>query len=200
VYPAQVGEAVIQMLYKTVDAEDLYSTYIFALVSFALMFSLAMQYYDACQVQWFDHALTKSAVQGVAWIWLHIPMTYHLFRVGVSFNVLLESVTSHTELPFLYVKLLSTSLGVCTSIMTLIRITNSDFKLVTVWQTGTYMFRFVLSALQLSVPYWGFTHPLTLIVVHTGMSILLFNSTDILHDLNLAVKKEVTMEFISDLH
>jgi hypothetical protein len=186
-----VGEAVIQMLYRNVDIYELQDTYIFSLAAFALMFSLAMQYYDACQVEWFEHALTKSAAQGVAWIWLHIPMTQHLFRVGVSFNVVLESIIEHTEVPAINIRLMSTSLGVCTCILTLIRITNSNWKSVTYWQIGTYLFRFVLSGIQLSVPLWGVTEPLSLILTHTALSIALFNVTDIVHDLNLAVKKEV---------
>jgi hypothetical protein len=110
------------MLYQEVSQQDLKDTYAFSFISISLMFSLgkpvtgvnytapvvvnpdilsvfvfavAMQYYDACQVEWYNHALTKSAVAGVSWIWLHVPMSLFLFGVGANLKVLIHGLQTH---------------------------------------------------------------------------------------------------------
>jgi low temperature requirement protein LtrA len=94
-----IGEAVIQMLYQEVQQSVLRETYAFSILAIVLMFSLAMQYYDACQCEWYNHALTKSAIAGVSWIWLHVPMSMFLFGVGASLKVIIHSLQHDEDVP-----------------------------------------------------------------------------------------------------
>lgn len=83
-----IGEAIIQLLVPPLQTNSLSKGYAINLLALLLMFSLAMQYYDACQREWFEHALTKSATSGIVWIWLHPIVSFFLFGIGVSLKMI----------------------------------------------------------------------------------------------------------------
>ena len=90
------------------------------------MFSHAMQYFDACQVSWYEHALTKSAIQGVLWIFLHIPLTFALFQIGLFLNEFGNIMLARHDVSKPLFQYFSISLAAYTMLLTAIKATNMD--------------------------------------------------------------------------
>lgn len=173
-----IGEAIIQMLNQEVHEANLVETYGSTLSSLILVFSLSMHYSDACQREWFDHAFAKSALGGVAWIWLHPPMTFVLFTMGVALKMLFTRM-QRAEPPGLSENyLLSVSIGLATAILTLIRSTHLMVNEATVMDGVLLVLRLVISGIQISVMAFKFHSFVLLIVAQTVLS-LFFNLIDI---------------------
>jgi hypothetical protein len=75
------------MLHDAYSLDHIGNTYKLTLIALVLMFSIAMQYYDTCHCEWYEHALTKSALAGIMWIWLHPAMTFFMFFIGSTLKV-----------------------------------------------------------------------------------------------------------------
>lgn len=180
----QIGESIIQMLSIPLSLSHLWSTYYLTVVAVILMFSLGMQYYDACHVEWYNHALTKSAVAGISWIWLHVPMSYHLFRVGAGFETLFHDMHDDHHLDKDFMKLFSVSLGVVTFLLTLIRLTNTNFEGIrNPYDLAKFLSRLFFSGLQISVMSWHLETPIDFLLVHACISVCAFNVLDVVYDL-----------------
>lgn len=148
-----------------------------------LLFSIGMQYFDACHVPWYRHAITKSALAGVSWIWLHVPLTHHLFRMGLSLKMLAADNMLSSEIDEETQRSFSVTLGIVFFIITLIRITNSlpdsSVSLVdTVFASETrhmliLLFRVVIASLHIVLGYVvHFETPLQLLVVQCSLTLL----------------------------
>jgi hypothetical protein len=190
-----IGESVIQLLHSFLALKGVYRGLKFMGVSLVLLFTLAMQYFDACQVAWYEHALTKSALAGVSWIWLHVPMTLYLFRFGVWLKILATAYSHDRVLNHSDAVTFSLSLALVSGLVTIIRITNSlpdsSISLVThilSAESRTVLIfgvRIIVSGIQLGMGYVGITDAMTLLLVQCGLT-LLTTAIDVLNDITTA--------------
>jgi hypothetical protein len=178
---------------------------VFMGLSILLLFLLAMQYFDSCQTVWFRHALTKSAIAGVSWIWLHVSMTHYLFRMGLWLKELsvadvdvTSGVSSHMD-PTI-AKAFSSALGIVSLVVTMIRMSNSlpdtSVSLVdTVFASElrtvfTLIFRILISIIQIVVGYLGIEVPINLLLLQCALT-LLTSVIDVLNDIHaIAIERK----------
>jgi hypothetical protein len=191
-----IGESAIQMLHSFSDPAQLYNVIQFMGVALLLLFLLSMQYFDACQVEWYEHALTKSALAGVSWVWLHVPLTLYLFRMGSWLRVL---AVSHNEMHHLSpsdCQHFSVFLGVVTMLTTLMRTCNAMPDSTTDLTTtlfasearsiGVFLLRFAISAVQITIGFKDFDDghrsPMTLLTIQCGL-VLATTVIDVCNDI-----------------
>jgi hypothetical protein len=177
----QIGESVIQLLQSFQSLDGIYELLKFIGVALLILFSLAMQYFDACQVEWYQHALTKSAFAGVSWIWLHVPMTLQLFRLGVWMQKLAHHYGQGHEITDRDAHIFAVSLGVVSLIVTMMRMCNSlPDTSVTLIDTLfsaelrsvlVFSFRLIVSGIQIGVGFMGINHPFNLLLIECGLTI-----------------------------
>ena len=163
---------------------------LFMLMAVTLLFSLAMQYYDSCHVEWFDHALTKSAVAGVSWIWLHLLLTFLLFLLGIFFRFQLESFHS-TEYQF--VLRLPGIMALISVALTAMRVCHTSIFSLSLPLKISYACRATLSLLQVLVRFIEFKSQTQILGVQLVICAM-FNVVDIVVDL---YKVELEKEMIS---
>jgi low temperature requirement protein LtrA len=177
-----IGESVIQLLHSFHSPNELMPTLVFMGIALLLLFTLAMQYFDACQVEWYEHALTKSALAGVSWIWLHVSMTHYLFRLGLWMKSVSDCYAAGVSVDSATVHSFSVSLGLVSGLTTIIRMSNSmpdsSASLVASIYAAearsalTFLFRMVVSIIQIVFGFVGITDPLYLIISQCFLTML----------------------------
>jgi low temperature requirement protein LtrA len=177
-----IGESVIQLLHSFHSPNELMPTLVFMGIALLLLFTLAMQYFDACQVEWYEHALTKSALAGVSWIWLHVSMTHYLFRLGLWMKSVSDCYAAGVAVDSATVHSFSVSLGLVSGLTTIIRMSNSmpdsSASLVASIYAAearsalTFVFRMVVSMIQIMFGFVGITDPLYLIISQCFLTML----------------------------
>lgn len=182
-----IGESIIQMLIVSPTISHLSTDYQMNLLALLLMFSLAMQYYDACQRQWYDHAITQSAIAGVLWIWLHPLMTFFLFGVGVALKML-----SHEGEHAPAVQILSSCCGIVTFLLSIMRLTHTNFRFPNNGSFLIFLARLFLSMFQISVQWFFGKHisPTNVIMAQSIICVVGFNFLDIYYDLFFALSED----------
>jgi hypothetical protein len=191
----QIGESVIQLLHSLLSLEGVYLDLPFMGVSLLLLFTLAMQYFDACQVEWYEHALTKSALAGVSWIWLHVPMTLYLFRLGVWLKILVTTYAAKKELEHVDSVTFSLSLALVSGLVTLIRVSNSlpdsSVALVDSMLSSEarsvliFTFRLIVSGVQFGIGYAHIKNPFSLLCIQCALT-LVTTAIDVMNDITTA--------------
>jgi hypothetical protein len=208
-FALQIGESVIQLLQSFSTLSRIYFLLKFVGVALLLLFSLAMQYFDACQVEWYEHALTKSAFAGVAWIWLHVPMTLHLFRLEVWLKELSLACVEDVDIPTVAAHSFAVSLGIVSLIITAIRMCNSmpdsSVSFIETLMSSemrsvlVYTFRIIVSVIQMSVGFTGVRDPMVLLVIECCLTILT-TLIDIVNDITAAALKKKEARAKVDSH
>lgn len=183
-----IGESIIQLLNQTMDFHFLMDKLLYILLAVTLLFSLAMQYFDSCHVEWFDHALTKSAVAGVSWIWLHLLLTFLLFLLGIFFRFQLESMnTNH----FQSLLRLPGLLALISVVLTIMRICHTSLYSLSMLLKISYTCRGLLSLIQLMLRFATFKTQTTMLATQLVICVM-FNVIDIVVDLyTVQIEKEL---------
>jgi len=171
-----IGEAIIQLLLPSLSIHRLTYNYSFDLFALVLMFSLAMQYYDACQRAWFCHAITKSALAGIIWIWLHLSMSFCMFGVGIGLKMALHDA-EYCE------QVISICCGLVTLQLSIMRLAHSNFTPVSKYHMVSFILRLILSMTQISVPYWSEDISVFhILVIETIIAVVGFNLLDVIYE------------------
>jgi hypothetical protein len=188
-----IGESVIQLLHSFNASGELVPTLVFMGVALLLLFALAMQYFDSCQVEWYEHALTKSAVAGVSWIWLHVSMTHYIFRLGLWLRTLSDAYAAGEEVTAGAARSFSVSLGLVSGLTTVIRMSNSlpdsSASLVsTIYASEartvlTLLFRIFVSVVQVVIGFVGIKEPLYLLLAQCLLT-LLTTALDVVNEIH----------------
>jgi hypothetical protein len=188
-----IGESVIQLLHSFNASGELVPTLVFMGIALLLLFALAMQYFDSCQVEWYEHALTKSAVAGVSWIWLHVSMTHYIFRLGLWLRTLSDAYAAGEEVTAGAARSFSVSLGLVSGLTTVIRMSNSlpdsSASLVsTIYASEarsvlTLLFRIFVSVVQIVIGFVGIKDPLYLLLAQCLLT-LLTTALDVVNEIH----------------
>jgi hypothetical protein len=189
---------VIQLLHSFHVTDELMPTLIFMGVALLMLFTLAMQYFDACQVEWYEHALTKSAMAGVSWIWLHVSMTHYLFRLGLWLKALSDAYAVGASVTEVQSHSFSVALGIVTLLMTVIRMSNSMPDSSASLASTIYasearsvlsiLFRIIVSVIQILVGFVGIKNPLYLLVTQVSLT-LITTGLDVVNEIHTSAMK-----------
>ena len=174
-----IGEAIIQLLIPILPSNGQTKFYEINLLALLLMFSIAMQYYDSCHRQWYEHAITKSALAGLVWIWLHPAMTFSLFGVGIAIHIstgVNDRLTANSILP-------ASCCGV-TLCLTMMRLAHEGFQPKYYW---IYVFKFIAAILQFIILFFNLNNFSLILLIESIISVLM-NLIDIIYMISFTVE------------
>lgn len=90
-----LGESVIQLVEPDIDQSRPHRTYWYFTAGIILIFTYALLYCDSVLREHLDfHAMRRSSVAGVAWVWMHPVVGYAMFIIGVSIKLSFSSVVT----------------------------------------------------------------------------------------------------------
>ena len=94
-----LGEGVIQILDPTIDDEHIIRCYAYATCGLVLLFCFAMLYCDAVLREHLDHhALRRSAFSGMIWVYMHGPLAFFMYLVGISIKLAYHDVVKDHQI------------------------------------------------------------------------------------------------------
>jgi low temperature requirement protein LtrA len=94
-----LGEGVIQVLEPAIDGNHVTRCYAYATCGLILLFSFSMLYCDAVMREHLDnHALRRSALSGGVWIYMHGPLSFFMYLVGISIKLAYHDVVDNHQI------------------------------------------------------------------------------------------------------